>query len=126
MVNGLLIATQTAPSVPAWLNAGAAAGAVIVTLLVLAATLGRKLVTKDDLATLKSETEKAHARITEGVTENRHQIHQIGETMHSIDRSVTFISGRLHERDQASRDAVTVKELPKEIQDLLQSVPRAH
>ena len=35
------------------------------------------------------------------IDENRRQIQQVAESMRSIDRSVAFLSGRLHERDQS-------------------------
>ena len=59
------------------------------------------LATKDDLAALRTDNEKAHAGITDNLMENRRQIHQVGESMRSIARSVAFISGRLYERDQS-------------------------
>ena len=68
----------------------------------------QQVATKDDLAALKTENEKAHAGITDNLMENRRQIHenrrqiqQVAESMRSIDRSVAFLSGRLHERDQS-------------------------
>ena len=59
-----------------------------------------EMVTKDDLAALKAENEKAHAGIAENVKENRRQIQNLDTTMRSIDRSLVFLSGRRHEQDR--------------------------
>ena len=58
-----------------------------------------RMATKDDLATLRTENEKAHAMITENVMENRRQIQQLDATVRSIAADVAFIAGRMHEID---------------------------
>ena len=56
---------------------------------------------REDLSALRTENEQAHAGLTDNLLENRRQIHQVGESVRSIDRSVAFLSGRLYERDQS-------------------------
>ena len=60
----------------------------------------RTLTTKDDLAALRTENERVHARITENVMENRRQIQNLDTTMRSIDSNLAFLAGRQHERDR--------------------------
>ncbi len=113
----LLIVAQSAPSTQSISLLQLVIGLVSVVLAVAGVVLavagiawraGRAVATKDDLAALKTENEKAHAGITDHLIENRRQIqenrrqlHQVGESMRSIERSVAFISGRLYERDQS-------------------------
>ena len=99
----LLFVAQAAPSTQSISLLQLVIGLVSVVLVVagIAWKAGRTVATKDDLAALKTENEKAHAGIAENVMENRRQIQQIDATMRSIDRSVTFMAGRQHERDQS-------------------------
>ena len=120
----LLIVAQSAPSTQSISLLQLVIGLVSVVLAVAGVVLavagiawraGRAVATKDDLAALKTENEKAHAGITDNLMENRRQIqenrrqihengrqiHQVAESMRSIARSVAFMSGRLYERDQS-------------------------
>ena len=103
----LLLAAQAAPSTQPISLLQLVIGLVMVILAVagIAWKAGRAVATKDDLATLKGENEKAHAGITENVMENRRRIDGIGESVHSIDRNLAFLSGRQHEQDQTRRTA---------------------
>lgn len=113
----LLIVAQSAPSTQSISLLQLVIGLVSVVLAVAGVVLavagiawraGRAVATKDDLAALKTENEKAHAGITDNlmenrrqIHENRRQIHQVAESMRSIESSVAFMSGRLYERDQS-------------------------